>query len=99
MFTAKNTIHVFPSVLFIAYENGVQRGEIPINIDIRRGCKFIVSHTCPLKKGDIITWAMDWDFLPAEVARVGATFKGQIVLHDEFQRHLVCLKINLIITK
>uniref|UniRef100_A0A1B0DI18 Uncharacterized protein n=1 Tax=Phlebotomus papatasi TaxID=29031 RepID=A0A1B0DI18_PHLPP len=66
----KNTIHVFPSIMFLYYEDGVQRGELPINIDIRRGCKFIVSHTCPLKKGDIITWAMDWDFLPAEVARV-----------------------------
>uniref|UniRef100_A0A1B0CC76 MD-2-related lipid-recognition domain-containing protein n=1 Tax=Lutzomyia longipalpis TaxID=7200 RepID=A0A1B0CC76_LUTLO len=79
------------------YEDGVKKGELPVNIDIRKGCKYIVSHTCPLRKGNVITWALDWDFFPSEIYRVGSTYKAEIVLHDEFQEHVTCLKVNLLV--
>ncbi|GAB0087612.1 ML domain-containing protein [Sergentomyia squamirostris] len=95
----KKTVLVFPSVvLHLPLENN-RKAEYPVEIHIKRGCKYLVSHSCPLKTGDIITWSFDWDFLSADVIKVGSTFKAEIILHDEYQDPMVCVKVNTIVVK
>uniref|UniRef100_A0A1B0CC75 Putative major epididymal secretory protein he1 n=1 Tax=Lutzomyia longipalpis TaxID=7200 RepID=A0A1B0CC75_LUTLO len=92
-----NTEHVFPSTLLIYKLPDHHIGEIPVEIDVNRGCDYLISHSCPLKKDDIVTWAFDWDFLPDEVFGVGVTFKAEISLYDGAADPVACFRVDLII--
>ncbi|XP_059610954.1 uncharacterized protein LOC132257915 [Phlebotomus argentipes] len=91
-----DTLHVFPSVLFLYRLPEGNRAEIPMEIDLSRGCDYLVSHTCPLSKDDIATWTFDWDFLPAEVFGEGVKFRAEINLYDKNVDPVTCFRVNLV---
>ncbi|GAB0087611.1 ML domain-containing protein [Sergentomyia squamirostris] len=94
-----NTKYIFPSVLLIYDLPDGKIGEVPIEIDFKRGCNHLVSHSCPLNNGDLITWSFDWDFLPEDIFGVGVKFKGEINVIDEFVNPVACFRLKLIITE
>lgn len=67
-----------------------------------RGCDYLISHSCPLTKGDIVTWAFDWDFLPDEIFPAEGdevNFRAEIILYDKNVDIMTCFRVNLATVK